>query len=146
MKWNWGTKLFIAATAFLIMVIIFGIIMASQDLDLVEKDYYPKGQVHQELIDKRSNAHEFAHLIKTKVENGMVIVNFPETFDPDEIEGQVHFYHRITDKYDKFVELSLDTNLVFMQPVGFMRGRYIIKIDWTHQGEAYYVEKSIDIP
>jgi hypothetical protein len=145
MKWNWGTKLFIATAAFMIMVIIFGIIMAGQDLDLVEKDYYPKAQLHQELIDKRSNAHEFAHQITAKSENGMVMIKFPDWFIPDSIEGQVHFYHRISDRYDLFTDLSLDTNQVFSRPVGIMHGRYILKIDWTYRGEAFYVEKSLEI-
>lgn len=146
MKWNWGTKLFIATAAFMIMVIIFGIIMIRQSVDLVEKDYYPKGQVHQQIIDKRNNAHEFAHLINLSFEGGVAKINFPDIFRPQDMEGSVHFYHRVTDKRDRFAELEVDSNCTFSYPIGNMHGRYIVKIDWTHQGEGYYVEKSVIIP
>jgi hypothetical protein len=42
--------------------------------------------------------------------------------------------------------LVVDSNNIFKYPASALQGRYIIKMDWTYEGEAFYVEKSIDLP
>lgn len=145
-KWNWGTKLAVAMASFMLMVIAFGVVMFNEGVDLVEKDYYPKGQAHQELINKRNNAAEFADQITLTVEQGIVSINFPNNFEPSKIDGTVHFYQRTTDKYDRLVKLTVDTNHFFSYPSKSLSGRYIVKIDWTYEGEAFYVEKTMNLP
>ena len=145
MKWNWGTKLMIAFSMYLLMVISFVVYMFQQDISLVERDYYPKGQAHQELIDKINNTIPYATEIAARLENGRVKVVFPAFFDPSKIQGHVHIYHRITDKNDQFAALVLDENNLFSWPVHDMKGRYILKIDWRQNGIDYYTEKNITI-
>jgi len=146
MKWNWGTKLMLAMAAFMIMVILFGIRMFREGVELVEKDYYPKGQAHQQLIDKRTNATEFSEKIKLTSVSGEVKICFPDELDPSKINGEVHFYQRVNEQYDRFVKLSVDTAHCFSYPSTSLKGRYIVKIDWAYDGKAYYTEKTIDLP
>ncbi len=145
-KWHWGTKLLLATIAFMIMVIAFGVRMFQERVDLVEADYYPKGQVHQELINKRNNAIGIDDQIKVNVDRGILQISFPESFNPSEIEGSVHFYQRISDQYDKHVKLVVDTSHMFSFPAQAMKGRYIVKIDWSYRGVQFYNEKSITLP
>jgi hypothetical protein len=146
MKWNWGTKLVVAMAAFMTMVIIFVVLMFQESVDLVEKDYYPKGQAHQQLIDKRNNAAHFADSITATLSDGEVLISFPQIADPNGIRGTVHFYQRISGDKDQFAELTLDSLGVFRYPAGLLRGRYILKIDWTNGGQSFYTEKTIDLP
>lgn len=146
MKWNWGTKLVLAMAAFMTMVIVFVILMMRENIALVEKDYYPKGQVHQELLDKKRNADNIGQLIKLeKTFNGLQLV-FPEHLNAEKISGQIHFYHRIDDQLDQTFELKDNDSAGFLLPVEGMAGRYIAKIDWQYEGVAYYVEKTIELP
>lgn len=145
-KWNWGTKLVIAMAAFMIMVVLFVVRMVREDVDLVEKDYYPKGQAYQDLIDKRSNAAGFADQILLTVEQGVVRISFPTSFNPAKIEGTVHFYQRVAEQNDRLVKLTVDANHFFSYPAKSLSGRYIVKIDWAYEGEAYYVEKNMNLP
>ena len=144
-KWNWGTGAISGLIMLMLMIVGMVIRMSMEDISLVEKDYYPKGQAHQEMIDKVRNTIPYASSIEASVENGLVVVSFPAFFRPDAVKGTVHIYHRVTDSKDILVPLQLDKDGVFAYPSHEMRGRYILKIDWNHDGEAYYTEKSIVI-
>lgn len=146
MKWNWGTKLMIAMAAFMVMVIIFVVLMMRESISLVEKDYYPKGQTHQELIDKKRNAGNLGEGITVIKKEGVISFVFPENFKPELISGTVHMYHRIDDTMDWFTDLKPNSEGVFDVSVEGLSGRYIAKIDWSYEGTDYYVEKSLDLP
>ncbi len=145
MKWNWGSKIVVAMAAFMIMIIIMVVYMFQQDISLVESDYYPRGQAHQEMIDKTMNTVPYASEIIAGHQNGTIVIRFPGFFRPQAVKGEVHFYHRITDTRDRFTELRLDENGVFSFPAEGLLGRYIIKIDWEQDGIGYYTEKSMTI-
>jgi hypothetical protein len=145
-NWHWGTKLLLATIAFMVMVIALGIRMFQERVDLVEEDYYPKGQVHQELINKRNNAIGLDSQINITVDRGILQISFPESFNPSEIQGIVHFYQRTSDQYDKRVKLVVDNSHMFNFPAQALQGRYIVKIDWSYRGVQFYNEKSINLP
>ena len=143
--WHFGTKAVLGLGLFILMIAILIVRMAQEDISLVEKDYYPKGQAYQELLDKVQNTIPYAADIQARLENDKVMVAFPDFFRPESVNGQVHFYHRVTDSRDIHTQLALNENGVFTYPAGAMKGRFIIKIDWLQDGIAYYTEKNITI-
>ena len=144
-KWNWGTKLVIAMAAFMLMILGFVAFMVRQDVSLVEKDYYPRGQAYQEMIEKTRNTDPHASEIVAGYDENFVYVSFPSFFRPEAVSGKVHFYHRVSDVNDFFTELILDENGFFSYPVQRLKGRYIIKLDWEQDGIEYYTEKNLTI-
>ncbi|PKP52708.1 MAG: hypothetical protein CVT92_07550 [Bacteroidetes bacterium HGW-Bacteroidetes-1] len=146
MKWNWGTKLVLAMSAFMIMVIIFAVLMMKESINLVEKDYYPMGQAYEELINKKKNAVSIEDSIVFEKKNGLLLLQFPVFFEPDKIEGSVQLYHRSEEKNDVFFELRAVSNQYFEFPVEGLNGRYIVKLNWHYDGTSYYIEKSINLP
>ncbi|MDP3462291.1 MAG: FixH family protein [Bacteroidales bacterium] len=146
MKWNWGTKLLLAMAAFMIMVIVFVVLMMRESVDLVDKDYYPKGQSHQDQINKRNNAADLADQIQVNIVADEVVIAFPSSMKSDGISGNIHFYQRTSDIYDKQAVLVVDSNNIFKYPASALQGRYIVKIEWAYEGEAFYIEKSISLP
>lgn len=145
MKWNWGTKLAIAMAAFMLMIIIFAVRMMRESVDLVEKDYYPKGQAYQQMIDKKANAAPYADSIHINIEDGFIKLRFPVSFPPEKITGTAHLYDRVTETGDKLFTLTVGAGGQFWLPVNQNKGRYIVKIDWVCEQKAYYVEKPIDL-
>lgn len=146
MKWNWGTKLALWMAAFMLMIIVFVVLMMRENVSLVEKDYYPKGQSHQDLIDKKRNTGNVDELIRfEKTEQGLKLV-FPDFFDKEAIRGNVHFYQRMDAGGDKIVALEHYDSVGFILPIEGLNGRYIGRIDWEYEGVAYYSEKSITLP
>jgi hypothetical protein len=144
-KWNWGTKLVIAMAAFMLMILGFVAFMVRQEVSLVEKDYYPKGQAYQEMIKKTQNTIPYASEIVVSYDENFAYVTFPSFFRPGAVKGEVHFYHRVSDVNDFLADLILDENGVFSYPVKRLRGRYIIKLDWEQDGIEYYTEKNLSI-
>ncbi len=144
-KWNWGTKLVLAMAAFMIMVIALVVVMFQQDISLVEVDYYPRGQAHQELIQKTQNTIPYATEIIATYERGNILIGFPGFFKPAALNGTVHFYNRTTDTGDRYATLALDQNNTFTYKAVGLKGRYIIKIDWVQDGVGYYTEKNLSI-
>lgn len=144
-KWNWGTKLVIAIVAFMLMIIAFGIYMASHKVSLVEPDYYPQGQAYQDMIENIQNTVPYASAINAYKEDGTIHIAFPPFFRPEAVEGKVHFYHRTSDLKDHYVGLELNSDGVFSFQAEMMKGRYIIKIEWEQDGIGYYTEKNLTI-
>ena len=144
MKWNWGTKLVIAMALFMAMVIVFVVLMMKEDINLVEKDYYPKGQSFQEQIIKQKNADTISVPIQIERKGDSIILCFPEYFESNKIVGTVHLYHRSEENNDRLVQLS-EVNGCFPISISGLKGRYITKIDWVYNDTPYYIEKNLDL-
>ncbi len=145
MKWNWGTKLFIWTAAFMIMLIVFAILMMREQISLVEPDYYPKGQTHEELIEKHRNALSLSEQIKVDVADGRLVIQFPEELEPNNITGEVQLYHVVDESKDALYLLEVDADGKVSIMVTSLKGRYTLKIDWRYKETNYYTEKQINI-
>lgn len=145
MKWNWGTKLFIATAAFMVMLIIFAVLMMKERISLVEKDYYPKGQDYQQLIDKKNNANSLSDQILVNVNGNELVLQFPKQLNTDSISGNIQLYNVVDDIFDKYVILEVDSGGQMRIPIDLSKGRYLMKMDWKHHESLYYTEKSFQI-
>ena len=58
MKWNWGTKLFIAIVIFMGFIFVLVYMRTRHDVSLVENDYYPKGLKYQDRLEEISTAKQ----------------------------------------------------------------------------------------
>ncbi len=140
MKWNWGTKLMLAMAAFMVMLITFAVLMMKEEINLVDKEYYPKGQAYQEMIGKKERAAVFADSIVAVEQQQQIVLSFPASVAPEKIRGTLHFYDRMQQAGDRFFDLKAPTNGQFVFPINELHGRYILKIDWEYEGQTYYNE------
>lgn len=146
MKFNWGTKLAIAMAAFMLMIIIFVVLMMREDVNLVESDYYPKGQKYQEIIDKKEQSAGLNDSLITGYTNGLITIQFPKGMNYSKISGTVHFYHRVESKYDFKTLINTDSNGLFSYMAENLHGRYIVKTDWQYDGKSFFNENPLNIP
>lgn len=145
MKWNWGTKLFIGAALFMIMLIVFGVLMMRESISLVERDYYPKAQDFQKQIERRNNGFEYAADIKVDYSNNQILLTFPDRFLSDGLKGSLHMYNRNDDAKDAMFDFSFTGDSIFVFPATSLNGRYLAKISWSFSDQEYYVEKSLTV-
>ncbi len=145
MKWNWGTKLVLAMAAFMSMLIIFAVLMMREEVPLVEKKYYPKGQAFQETIEKRNRAKVFNDSIVATQHGREIILSFPKSLRQDGISGNLHLYNRMTENGDRFFTLQADDQGQFVFPKDSLNGRYILRIDWQYDNIDYYTEKNMTL-
>ena len=146
MKFNWGTRLVIAMAAFMIMIIIFVILMASEKVELVEPDYYPKGQNYQEHIDNKLRADQLTESVKIAIENGNLKIFFPSQFDYTKISGTVDFHHRSESNKDFKTELKPDLSGISTHEISHLHGRYLLQLEWKYNDKNYLTEESITFP
>lgn len=146
MKWNFGTFLIFLLLSFMTLITVLVILISRESIDLVERDYYPRAINHQDLINKRFNAQPFENRINLRVEGENICITFPEELEPDKISGTVHFYQRVSEKYDRYAELKIQDDHRFYFPHRSMKGRYIARIDWAYDNNKYYTEKTFTLP
>ena len=138
-KWNWGTKLTLFIILFMLLILSFVYRSFQRDVNLVEKDYYPKGLQYQQRIDEMKNARMFQHQVNVKQKAGKLIVYLP-SIHPD--TGNILFF-RPSDKKEDIQRVMPHDSLYQMQFDGknFKKGHYVLKVYWEESGNKFYVEK-----
>ena len=145
-KWNWGTKLFIFTTMFMIFILVFVYLTTLQDRTLVEDEYYQHSLVFQEKINKINNSNALQEKVEIIEGPQHISITFQTFFNPAEISGTIHFYRPSNIKGDVIIPIELDSTRQIIYPVKkLMRGRYIVKIDYKYKDKEFYQEKSIFI-
>ena len=139
MKWNWGLKLVVAMAVFMGFIFILVFQSVKNDINLVEKDYYPKGLKYQERLDEIDNAKDFSNSIGIYQDQEHVFVQLPE-IHPD--TGTIYFFRPSNTALDKLYKLepSATFSMAFNKS-DFQRGKYLVKIFWKENGKGFYVEK-----
>lgn len=140
MKWNWGTKLLIAIILFMGLIFSFVYLTTKQDLNLVEKDYYPKGLKYQARINEIKNAAPFKDQIHIVQSDEYVILTLPE-INPD--SGTVVLFRPSNERLDINSTINPDSlNNMYFPSGEFKKGLYKYKIEWYENGKGYYLENS----
>ena len=139
MKWNWGTKLVIAMAVFMGFIIILVFQSVKNDVDLVERDYYPKGLKYQDRLNEIENADPFYNNIHIYQTAEHVVIQFPE-IKPD--TGSLYFFRPSDNDIDKLYKLSPSNDFSQAIPkTEFQKGKYLVKIYWKENDKGFYVEK-----
>lgn len=140
-KFHWGHGITIFYIVF-VSVVIFALYASMQvDHGLVVEDYYQKDLEYQTQLDKMNSSIQKDDIsVLYKNEDQKVIINIGST---DRIKGTVHFY-RPSDK-TKDITRPLDSAHFEYNTKEMIRGKWIIKVDWTENNRAYYHEHVVFI-
>lgn len=139
MKWNWGTKLVVAMAVFMGFIIVLVIQTTKNDVNLVEKDYYPKGLKYQDRLDQIDNAAPYYNTIQIFQDAENIVIQLPQ-INPD--TGTIYFFRPSNTELDKIYEFNpTDTYSQSFSKSAFQKGKYLVKIYWMENDKAYYIEK-----
>ena len=143
-KWNWGTKLFIAMALFIIMLLTFVYMTTLQEHPLVEEEYYQKSLKYQEKLDKMTNAKNLNENVKVELGAKYLSITFQSFFNPDSISGTIQVYRPSNPDFDVNIRIKPNPDGAIYLPVEKLhKGKYIVKIDYKYDGKGYYEEKMI---
>lgn len=140
MKWNWGTKIFIAIILFMSLIIGFVIASFQHTVNLVEKDYYPKGQVYQTRLDEIKNASLIRDNFIIEKGDETIILTLP---DIDADTASITFFRPSSTKFDRVYDISSGDTIYKFEKDQFIRGKYKIKVYWKSDGKANYFERDL---
>jgi len=140
MKWNWGTKLVIWIVAFIVFMLTLVYMTTTSKVNLVEEDYYPKGLKYQTRIDAIENANSINAVFSVLQDENELVVSLP---DIEVDSGFILFFRPSGNSLDRTYDLIVSDNKKMTIPkTDFVRGKYILKINWYNKAKEYYVEQA----
>ena len=140
---NWGTKIVFSFIAFAGLIITMVVISMRQDVSLVAKDYYVQEIAYQDQIDKIQNQKALESEPTIKLSQEFVEVSMNTVFD----EGTIHFFRPSDASQDMLVKLDKRVSEAHkIDRANFSTGKWLVKLNWKHAGEAYYYEQNIYVP
>lgn len=142
---GWGTRITIGISIYVVGIISFVIFSTTQQINLVTKEYYPKGIDYETKIQKIKNAYHLEQKVAIANTNNFVEILFPEKMI-DNIKGEIILYRTSDYELDKKYEIITDkSGKQLINTSALKNGRYIVKIDWKAQDINYYMEQGIFI-
>lgn len=137
--WNWGTKLVIAIIIFMSFIFVLVYLSTQNTIDLVEKDYYPKGLKYQTRIDEIELASSLKDEFIISQDERFIILSMPE-LNPD--SGSIVFFRPSDQLLDFASKIQPDSSNRMLFPLkDFKPGLYVLKVHWYENEAGYYVEK-----
>ena len=143
---NWGYKIAIAYSVFVIMILVLVYKSSLQNIDLVTEEYYAEELKYQDQIDKKRNANKLEIPLIIKQESQQLKIQFPGDLAEKGVSG-ILFFYKPDDKL-KDIKIPIDANTYGLQIIdisGFAKGYYQIKIEWEANRISYYQEEDIFI-
>ena len=147
MKFNWGTGIFLAYTLFAVALFWFVYQSTKQDNSLVVDNYYEQDLQYQQQYERMQRANSLSAPVKVQFDQAAasVVITFPEEVTAP--SGSIHFYRPSDQRFDFRADLAVDELHKQLIPVkGKLGGRWIVKILWEEDGQAYYVERDLVLP
>lgn len=145
---NWGWKIVVLYSAFVVMTLFMVFFFMRQKVDLVADDYYKQEIEYQGQMDKISNAKLLKEPVEFEYspENGVVKFNFPQEHANTAMNGNIHFYRPSNAEEDKNFEIRPEATGEQIIGVGSLsKGLWKVKISWTSGGKEFYDEKVVTL-
>ncbi len=145
-QFNWGTGIIIAFALFM-GTIGWRIFLAYQrDVDLISKDYYPKGIAYETHLEKERNTLTLSEKPSISLIDKQLEIIYPKSIDYFQATGTVLLYFPSQLDQDQTFDLMLDnTGKQIIRMDSFNPGKYIIKINWQVADKEFYIEQSISL-
>lgn len=138
-KWNWGTKLLIAIIIFMSFIFFLVYLSTQNAINLVDKDYYPKGLKYQTRIDEIKKATLVKEQFNVIQTDSLIVLSMPEV---NVDSGSIVFFRPSNQLLDFTSNINPDSLGRMYYPYNnFKKGKYLIKVHWYKNGEGYYIEK-----
>ena len=145
---NWGWKIVVVYSAFVVMTLSMAFFFMRQKVDLVADDYYKQEIEYQGQMDKISNAKSLKNpvFISYSMENKAITLNFPVEHIEKDLKGKIHFYRPSNADEDKAFEIHpMDSGEQVISVSSLSKGLWKIKISWTVGSESYFDEKVVTL-
>jgi hypothetical protein len=146
MKMNWGIKIAILYSGFVLLIVSLVSLSFGVNSELESKDYYAKELLFQDRIYATQNENKLINSINYKISNSDFILEInPAELNPS-LTGKLFFYRPSDTSLDKEFTINFD-NLGHqaIQLNQFKSGVYKVQISWENNAVKYYKEGAIYI-
>jgi hypothetical protein len=141
LKWNWGTKIIVVYSAFVVFMLTMVYLCTQQHFDLVTPDYYAKELKYQEVINATNNAHALETTVQVVQTGKAVQVTLPA--QTTGVQGGVVEFYRPGNAALDFSQNFTNTSVIVADIAKFKAGMYKVKVSWKVNDTPYYNEQSL---
>ncbi|RXK62651.1 hypothetical protein ESA94_06545 [Lacibacter luteus] len=146
MTLNWGHKVTLGFSAFVIFMFFMVYKSMHTDFQLVSKEYYKDELAYQQVIDGTKRANELSTTVSVAQSNETVTIQLPEELKGKKISGNIWLYCPTDDKKDQRLTLTADADArLQLERKTIAAGNYVLKINWTADGTAFYNEQPLTV-
>lgn len=146
MTFNWGHKLTLAFSAFVIFIFVMVYKAVNSNFQLVTKEYYKEELAYQEVIDGTNKANQLSAAVSIQQVEDQLIIQLPEEMKQQSVNGSIWLYCPSEDKNDRRIPLLVNgEGKQIISTKTIAAANYLAKIRWQANNETYYTEQRISI-
>lgn len=145
MKFNWGTGIALALTAFIVFILYLVYKTTSTNTDLDAKDYYRQEINYQQRIDAIKNTEKLKGEMTIDQNENLVILSYPSDFEGIQVEGTIQLFKPDNASLDKIIPINPRNNQQFIPKAAMNFGVYKIKVECTVNDIPYFMEKDLTL-
>lgn len=142
MRINWGVRITILYTSFVLFMGTMVYMCTRQHFDLVSPDYYAQELKYQQVINGTNNTRDLNGQVQVDQSAAAVSIVLPTAVMELE-KGSILFYRPSNSGADFTVDIT--SNKTEVPRNKLQQGLYKVKTTWTANGTLYYDEQSIVI-
>lgn len=143
---NWGVKIAIFYTSFVLIVLASVFFAMNQKFDLVTENYYDKEIKYQEQIDKQQRTNSLKEKTEIQLMSDIVKIKFPNLPDKNNPKNSIILYRPSDVSKDIKLTIIPDSLKYQVIPIRELtKGLWKIKLNWVSDGTEYYHESIINI-
>ncbi len=146
MKWNWGKGIVLGMITFMAFIMFMVVKMTSDtkyNHDLVTTSYYEEEIKYQEVIDAAKNTNALLKNIKQYKSKKGWVISFPDTMNPEAIQGSVSIYRPSDQSMDKNYPIILSDSKLLIPNQALADGRWDITLKFEYLNKPYFIKKQI---
>ncbi len=146
MTLNWGHKVTLGFSAFVLFMFFMVYKSMHTDFQLVSKDYYKDELAYQQVIDGTNRANQLSTAVTITQTNDMLTIQLPVEMKGKQVSASIWLYCPTDDKKDQRVTLTADADAkLLIARNTIATGNYVVKTNWKADGTAFYNEQPVRV-
>jgi len=142
MRINWGVRIIIIYSSFVVFMLTMVYMCTRQHFDLVSADYYAQELKYQQVIDGTNNTRDLNEKVVIDQTSGVITITLPASNRTIE-SGDILFYRPSNSSSDFTIPVT--SNTIQVSKGKMHAGLYKIKINWSVDKKIFYDEQSLII-
>ena len=143
---NWGRKIAILYSSFVIFMLGLAYMASGQKQELVSGDYYARELRFQEELNMKKLTQNLPVQPTWKVSDGNIAFTFPADMAAKGIKSTIILYKASNSKLDKAFEADIPADGKYTLPTQKVQpGIYKLILNWSAAGAEYRNEGNINI-
>ena len=142
---NWGHKILILYSGFVIMTLVMVFMAYRHDVPLVSDDYYERELKYQDEIDMLTNAGELTSPIRVEYRAGshLLVIHYPAE-NTGRITGKIEFMRPSDPKQDTRFQIEVnDQHTQEISTSSMVKGLWNLKVYWENAGTKYLEQQDL---